>query len=366
MDRVRLLADFLNRIINDVVAVVVSAINYTASILAAVLTRITVRVTANVAITSYNISVFLISIQGYYTATITSFVTNISAANVLTYISVSAKTKIITGLFSSLLDYLNITTFLIIHRIRSTTHIYYREKMADIFQRLGVYSVAIHAGYSFLPNAFMNARNISLTASSSQGKSFDIGEIVWLRILILLLRRISIKSTEYAQKPTLIFMDIDELVIIPAINAKSGLQLATLVTIDNIGKSLSVLSEQQGHYTELLNNFIAELPEQILESVKPYINDVSDNLTNWINDDYLPQLQESAAEVTMLQSRQRIIQEQLKVLLEKLGLGGDILFDILNLPEPLRSEQLSKVNTVASHLFTERADNWSQGLERLG
>lgn len=364
MDRVEALVGFLNRIIDDIVAVANSAINYTAAVIAASLSRVLAGLVAHIASNSYSIAIFLTSIEAYYTAVITAFVAQISAANVLNYISISAKIKIISGVYSSLLDYLNISVLLIVHRLRSTTHYYYRDKMTDIFQRLGVYSVAIGASYGFLPNVFMNARTISLTVSSSQGKSFDIGEIIWLRVLIVLLSRIAVKSKEYARNPAIIFMDIDELVIIPAINAKSGLHLAALTTIDNIGKALTELLRKQEHYADQLNTFVTNLPEQILGKVKPYISDLEKKLDNWITNDYLPRLRDTAAEIVMLQSRQKIVQEQMKVLLGMLGLGGDILYGILALPEPQRAEQLNKVNYVTTKTLTEQVSGWLDEIER--
>lgn len=352
-------------------SVVGSVVATVGVLVASAVTAVTIAVSSVIATVTSVISSIVSSITSAFagevlhtTVMVDGIAIPIEIASQSVFVSLSVWIEAIKTSFSAFLTAIYFDTFVVIHEIAYLTSSSYRNMMAKVYGKLGEFSEAIGRATGFIETAIQIARKTSLGVSSFLGKRYDIAEVVWLQDFRVLLDRINDTSAVYAENPSQIWNDLDELIIRPAIDTKAEAQITMFATVRNaldMVKQIDVtLDGVQKHFTDSLN----ELPAKWRNDLLPFVDKVTDNIQGWRESIYNPTIRTIDKVMEVFDSRTAKAKRDLEIVEARLARGGDILAAIDELSELERLEQEYKIAEVSTRVLRRGHNYWIRELEK--
>lgn len=287
----------------------------------------------------------------------------IEIANQTMFTTLSAWASSIKAGFSGFLTAIHFDTIITIHEIAHLTSSAYREMMQKVYGKLGDFSEAIGRTTGFIETAIQLARKTSLEVSSFLGKSYDLGEVVWLKSFRSLLDKINDTAIVYAKNPSQIWTDIDDIIVKPAIDAKAAAQVTMFATVRN---AVDMVKSLDDSLTTVQADFVAtvsHLPKQWQNDILTMFVGVSGEINEWREGIFAPTIEVIDKVMGVVYERTIKAKELMQQIAARLAKGGDILADIDNLPDAERLEQELKIAEVSTRIMRRKNALWLQELQ---
>lgn len=250
--------------------------------------------------------------------------------------------------FENLTSVLNLRVLLYGQWIDGLVSASYRNVSNSIYRRVATFSEVIGMGAGFLPNALQVARAASFRTSIAIGKNYSLAEATWLYDLRSLLSLMQRYPTAYADNPIRIYNDINDLIIIPGSNAVATVQLSIFTRIEGVLNAFSEVFEAIADVQDSLEDYKAIVPELIRQRIKPLVDEVRTEFTNWQNTIYKPDLRNVKERSELLKVRLESTIAELHYYADVLKRPGDLLLTVDNLSTISRLDQENKVADVAT------------------
>ena len=280
------------------------------------------------------------------------------------YATIAAWGEGAVGAFKGFLNAIYFKELMMIHEIAYIVSADYRKLVEEIYRRISDVSQALGIGAETMNLAFRNARSLVLSASSLMGRSYDIGEITWLRDFSNIMQKIQADAFRYNLRPDLLYLDLDEWVIKSSVNVQAGVMQTVLTTLDSTLKGLKDTVKGIGEVRENLERFVSGLPESIRERVEPMLEPVIKHFDEFVSDIYEPRIKVMDEIVGSLDRRMISTRGEISGIVDRLKRPGDYLTEIDDLPWELRRQQEDKVDDIASRTFQRKAERTGREASR--
>lgn len=346
------LSSLVGSILITLTAIIATVVSGLVGVLATILSSITAVIGGTIA----QITSALTTVTTKVAASVHTASSNLLGITNIKYATVSAWIKAVKAGFTAFLGAIHYKALLEIHDIAYILSSSYREMLNKVYGKLGEFSEAIGRHTGFLEIAIQIARSTSLRVSSFLGKRFDIAEMTWLKDFNGLLERINETTTLYAQNPSQIWHDIDDLIVKPATDAAAEAQLTMFTTVKSLGDMLKasddMLTTVQVNFGEVVN----ELPAKWRQDLIPIVENVEDDIRHWRDKIYVPTIETIDKVIDVVYTRTTKAREAMLEISARLARGGDILAAIDELPDDERIEQERKIAEVASRATKRQGD----------
>jgi len=253
--------------------------------------------------------------------------------------------------YDSFLATIHYSTMLKVSEIAYLTSEAYREQMNKVYEQISKVSQALGYGSEFLNLAFRNARTVILDVSSMLGRSYDIAQITWLKSFSDFTAIFNKQVNRYRNNPALLFEDIDNHLIKPAINTSAKAHQTLLNTVDKI---LDVTKKTVNETIKLRNDlqkFIYDLPDFVRKEIEPYFNQVLGYFDDFINYNYKPAIERIDQIIAILSDTQSRICYGIHDIVRTITHPGDMLRLVDRLPEDERLRQEHMINEVSTREY---------------
>ncbi len=239
----------------------------------------------------------------------------------------------------------------------------HRELQVQMLIRIGDFSWAIGCEVCFIPNALQVVRGIFLNSHASLGRRFLYVDIDWMLEQDKILQTLYQFEDYYIEQPERIYATFDYLITQYAIDAQADGELFTASIIKRMGY---VIGKQQQQIEDfdyklwLLEDNIANALTQGLENVLVAANE---QFTQWQENVYTPQVAQFNEQFAGIANNIAAINDKLVLIDERLNLAGDLLYSVMDLREPVRTEQLAKISNTVLQLYSLDVFNWAALVE---
>lgn len=239
----------------------------------------------------------------------------------------------------------------------------HRELQVQMLIRIGDFSWAIGCEVCFIPNALQVVRGIFLNSHASLGRRFLYVDIDWMLEQDKILQTLYQFEDYYIEQPERIYATFDYLITQYAIDAQADGELFTANIIERMGY---VIAKQQEQIAELdykywqLEDNMANALSQSLEEI---LDIVAERFTLWQENVYMPQVEQFNEQFTGIADSIAAINDKLVLIDERLNLAGDLLYNTLDLREPVRTEQLKKISDTVLQLYSLDVFSWAALIE---
>lgn len=344
------LSSYVGSILVSVSSVIASAVAAVTTVLATIITTVTSTIGS---ITSGITSAFSGEVL-HTTVIVDGMVIPIEVVDATIFAKLSAWINVVKANFSAFLTAIHFETIIRVNEIGYITSSSYRNMMAKVYKKFGEFSEAIGRETGFIETAIQVARKTSLEVSSFLGKSYDLSEVVWLKDFNNLLSRIKKTAGIYANNPSQIWEDIDELIIKPAIDAKAKAQITMFATVKNLTgmlkKADTMLTTVQANFGAVVN----ELPAKWRQDLIPIVENVEDDIRHWRDKIFAPTIETLDKVIDVVYARTSETRQNMQEIAARLAKGGDILAEIDKLPDIERVEQEYLIAGLSSRITRKR------------
>lgn len=241
---------------------------------------------------------------------------------------------------------------------------YYRDVSDSIYRRVAVFSEITGMGAGFLPNALQVARAASFRTSIAMGKNYSLAEATWLYDLRSLLGRIQSYPSVYADNPVRIYNDINELIITPGSNAVAIVQLSIFTRIEGVLNAFVEVFDAIAEVQDNIEHYKTIVPELIRQKIRPLIDEVRGEFTEWRNTVYQPDLTSIREKSDLLKVRLESTIAELHYYTELTRRPGDLLLTVDSLSTISRIDQEDKVADVATRRDKRVTAAWMEEYAR--
>lgn len=192
--------------------------------------------------------------------------------------------------FKALLEAIHFKTVLALHNVAMLVSTSYRAAMMKVYQRLADVSQALGFWPQFISIAIRNVRTLVLDASTTMGRKYDLAEVGWLTDLNGALTKMSDRMTEYKNNPEELFLDLDEWLVAPAMDAKGSFMATVIMALDGTIKVTNSVVTSVVTLSDDLARLVADLPDTIKSHIQPYTKAITDRVDEFIDRTYLDDL----------------------------------------------------------------------------
>jgi len=294
------------------------------------------------------------------TSAISSAVTAISN---ISFTKLSGWTSALKKGFTGFLEAIHFDTLMKVHDIAYLVSSSYRKQMMKVWLKISEFAAAAELPAGYIENAINTARAIVLEVSGAMGKSYDLAEITWLSSLKDLMEKINETAEKYRRNPQQIWLDLNELIVKPAIDTRSEFERGLLVTIDKVISTGKDLAEWVEINSDKIENVLDVLPDKIKEKVEPYITDVLADIDRFRNNIFEPTVGRIEKIIDVVYSRQGKNIQRLQDLGHLIALPGDLLSGVDRLADWKRVEQENKIGEVSNRAARRQDTDWADVVE---
>lgn len=250
---------------------------------------------------------------------------------------------ILTVAFADFAEFIHLTTILAVNEIAMLVSEDYRVMMQKFYSQLGAISAALGFVPQFLALAFRNARTVVLDASTYFGKSYDLAEITWLSSLNGFLKKFGEDTMRYSLNPEAVFTDLDAWIIKEASDGKSQGARFIITAIESvISVTEEIVTEISGIRSKV-DTFVSDLPAFIKDEIKPFLDELTEPLDNFLEDVYRPELAKASKLIGALGTRMDDTKIEVGNIVDRLKKPGDLLLEIDKLAQEAKTEQEEKI-----------------------
>jgi len=263
----------------------------------------------------------------------------------------------VTLSFKALLEAIHFKTILALHNVSMLVSSSYREAMRKVYQRLSEVSAALGFWPQFISIAIRNVRTLVLDASSTMGRKYDLAEVGWLTDLNGALTKMSEKMNEYRNSPEMLFLDLDEWLVAPAMDAKGSFMATVLMTIDGTLKLTTSVVASVVTLSDDLARLVADLPDTIKEHIAPYTKPITDRIDEFIDRTYLADLNSLSDGISGLVDSMGLVEGKTEDIEGRIDRPGGYLSEIDNLSiEGRHYQEMLMYNLTDRHLDDQKIE----------
>lgn len=270
----------------------------------------------------------------------------LNLVSVSTFASIAGAVGAVATSFKTFLDVIHFKTLLRVHQIAQLLSKDYRQMVNKVYSEVSKYSEALNLGAHFIPLVLENTRAIVLDVSAMTGRSYDLGQVAWLRELNEWAKKAEDTGERYKNHPELVLQDINDWIVKPNIDTKGQIVGNIFSTLENVIEITDELAKDALNLSEDVEKFIHDLPEDIRKEINPKILEITSKVTDFIVKDYGPT-------VGTIKDIQQILNKDIDEQKGKLGdivdrllRPGDYLQEVYDLPEHEWTAQQAKVAEV--------------------
>jgi hypothetical protein len=342
------------------IAAVVATVITAASI---ILSAIVATVTATIVGIASTVSSILAGVASMLPINLVSLETKFLWAEALATKDLFMMVQVIGMGFSEFLTAIHFATMLKVHNIAFLVSDKYRAMMRNVWGELARFAEAVELPAGYLEAAINTARVVVLDVSGFMGRPYDLGEITWLNDFQILLKRIESKAQNYRRNPQIIWDDLNELIVKPAIDNKARAQQEVFTTIENIITYGEETIQNLENLRYKLRDDLNKLPFQWAEDIVQKTDLVWSKFESWRNELYLPVIGRITEVIDALHVKQTENKNNLNQLFRDMSNPGDYLQTIDRLPVMQRTIQEDKIREVSTRSVERAADNWQEKVD---
>jgi hypothetical protein len=274
-----------------------------------------------------------------------------NTALLTTSATIDASIASIAASYSAFLTAIHFSTMMKISSIAVMVSQSFRERMNEVYRRISEVSSALGYGPQFLNLAFRNARAIVLDASTALGRSYDLAEIGWLKDFTDFMGKFAAKAEQYRNNPVVLFDDIDEHFVRPAMQVKAKTHQRLLQTVDATINVVKKTVNETVRLRDDVRKFVSDLPVAIRKEVEPRVGRVLSIFDEFISDTYQPAIARLDRIIDVLAARQTHDATILSDIAYRITRPGDLLRSVDRLPDYERRRQEFKIAEVSSREY---------------
>jgi hypothetical protein len=283
----------------------------------------------------------------------------LSVAGESFFVQVGAYVGSVVYYVGAFLEAIHFSTILTIHEIAYIVSDDYRAMWSKVYSEMGEISYALGYSADFLNIIIRDSRNVVLDASAMMGQKYDLAEVTWVKSFQSYLKVFSDQASKYTKNPGAVFYDIDRMLTKPAVDNKAGIMQTVFVAIDSTVKFTKATVDQVEKLRVDTGKLIADLPGDIRNTVKPWLDDILKGWDKWIREDYKPSLKVLDATIKALDIETGVNAARQKDLANRLKKPGDYLREIDRLPKDEREDQERKITDITLRAWEDEAAYWS-------
>ena len=348
--------------IATVIATVVAAVVATVgSVLAVIGTGLSIAVTA---IVSGAIS-GIVFLSAQIVSGITYTYSVIAPVLSTVWTAVKTYSVAIYGYMKAFLEYIHFTTILKIHNIAMLVSSDYRQMMKKVYGEIAKFSESIGLGAHFINLAMNDARTLVLDVSSLMGRSYDLGQVQWLKTMNDHLKHIQRYAEHYQQEPMTVLTDLAELIDKPAMDAKAGFMRSFISIVDGAVTVANNTAEKAITLRQDIDQAILHLPKQISEPIYEAINPHLERFDAFMEDEFKPVAENLENAILILSDTTKRQTDKLGSLTDKILNPGDLLSGVDDLTELERIRQEGKIAEIANRAPLREVVELNKGIDTV-
>ena len=219
----------------------------------------------------------------------------------------------------------------------------YNARMFALYDRVSEVSLAIGAPPAYLEEIIQNARIFVLSVSSSLGLEYY--DVLWAWDLGFqrLLTLISNSVSKYRENPQWIKIDVENMVIKPLYDIKVLREKESALQKDLVEKVLVELKNLLVDQRITIQENKQAVSDIFPLLVEPAIKQIRDDWDFWLDGIYYPVSRNTSRALEVIRDRQTEFGNIFGDIIRRLGMAGDIIESIHDLPFDDRIEQLGKL-----------------------
>lgn len=342
------------------IAAVVASVVATATI---ILSTIVATVSAAIVGIATTVSSILAGVASMLPVELVSIETKFLWAEAVATNDLFMMVQVVGTAFGEFLAAIHFEVMLKVHNIAFLVSEQYRVMMRKVWGQIAEFAKAVELPAGYLEAAINTARTVVLDVSGFMGRPYDLGEITWLNDFQILLKRIEGKAQQYRQNPQIIWDDLNELIIKPAIDNKARAQQEVFQTIKNIiafgDKTVNDLKDLRYKLRADLDKLPFEWAEDIVQKTDLLWN----KWETWRNELYLPVIGRITEVIDVLYIKQTENKNSLNQIFKDMSNPGDYLQTTDRLPTTQRTIQEDKIYEVSSRTVDRAVDTWQEKVD---
>jgi len=259
--------------------------------------------------------------------------------------------------FKALLEAIHFKTILALHNVAMLVSSSYREAMRKVYQRLSDVSQALGFWPQFISIAIRNVRTLVLDASTTMGRKYDLAEVGWLTDLNGALTKMSEKMNDYRNNPEMMFLDLDEWLVAPAMDAKGSFMATVIMALDGTIKITNSVVTSVVTLSDDLARLVADLPDTIKSHIQPYTKEITDRVDEFIDRTYLADLAVLSDGIGGLVDSMGLVEGRAEDIEGRIDTPGGYLSEIDDLSQDERRyQEMVMYNLTDRHLDDQKID----------
>lgn len=264
---------------------------------------------------------------------------------------------------STFLEVIHFKTLMAINNIAYLVSSDYRVMMQGVYNNIAKYSSELNMGTGFVLLALQNSRTFVLDASTMLGRSYDLGQVSYLKELESYLGELSSVGKKYKNNPGMLLLDLEERIVRPNVETKTEVMRFFYSTLDNISKIADSLVTNVDTLRQDIVNIVNDLPDKLKGDWAQDILDADKKLRDFIRDEYSPVLSSINTLVDRHANTLESHANSINAVVQRLAHPGDYIAELRNKGDDVRRRQVSTINdvlwqdTTASVAATASNDN---------
>ena len=260
-------------------------------------------------------------------------------------------------------EFTHLNTILAVHNIASIVSPEYNQMVQDFYKTISDWSYSFGAGALGVASLIQNTRTLVFDVSSTFGMSYDMCELVWVNDLAKISQMLGEKTTEYANNPSKLILDLQESIQRPKIDAKQGFMGSLYGTIE---ATINLLDATAGHLETLAQDvyrLFAQLPEFVETDWTGDIIDASEDVIEYIELTIHPKVDALKMYIDSVWTAFVPVQTAAQSLSRIVQTPGTLLQNTSLLPEPTKTEEYKKIYEETNKQLIDDLPNIEQEIQ---
>jgi hypothetical protein len=195
-----------------------------------------------------------------------------------TWVACANAAAVAYAIVQDFLAYIHLGLLIMLHNMAMVLIPAYQEWVAGIYSKIADVSTYVSGNFAWLPLLLMNARTLYFDASSTLGRPYDLMELGWYKAMTDWLVVSLQKINQYKDDPSRLIIDLDNLIVKPAMDSKAG-AMQFIYSFMDVASSLikttvKTIDKLNYDFWNVVNN----LPPQIRDEATAWYKPIGDEI----------------------------------------------------------------------------------------